>query len=115
MNVTSEMVGNINVIAVYGELDASNVNDFKNFVLPLLASPIKLIIDLSHTQFVDSSGLGAMISCQRHAAAAGGKLKLCCMSKPVRAAFELVRLQFIFDIKETREEAIHEFSEADKV
>lgn len=114
MNVTSEMVGNVNVIAVRGELDASNVNDFKRIVLPLLASPIKLLIDLSQTQFIDSSGLGAMISCQRHAAAAGGRVKLCCLSKQVQAAFELVRLHLIFDINPTREGALQAFAEGAK-
>lgn len=111
MDVTSEMVGNVNVIAVRGELDASNVNDFKHVVLPLLSSPVKLLIDLAQTQFVDSSGLGAMISCQRLAIAAGGRMKLCCMSKQVRAAFELVRLHRIFDIHPTREGALQAFAE----
>ena len=110
MEVTSELIGNVRIIAVHGELDASNVTHFKAGVLPLLASPIKLLIDLSETQFVDSSGLGAMISCQRHAVAAGGRMKLCGMSQQVRSAFELVRLHLLFDIHSTREEALKSFS-----
>lgn len=111
MEVTSEFIGNVRIISVHGELDASNVTHFKESVLPLLASPIKLLIDLSATQFIDSSGLGAMISCQRHAVAAGGRMKLCGMSPQVKSAFELVRLNLLFDIHSTREEAIKAFPE----
>lgn len=109
MEVTSELLGNVHIVAVHGELDASNVNDFKNIVLPMLSSPVKLLIDLSETGFVDSSGMGAMMACQRTAAASGGKVKLCCLSKQVRSAFELIRLNLVLDINETRDEAINKF------
>jgi len=36
-------------------------------------------------------------------------LKLCGMSKPVRAVFELVRMHRVFDIVATREEAVRAF------
>ena len=39
-----------------------------------------------------------------------GDLKLCGMSKQVRALFELVRMHRIFDIYGTREEAVHAFT-----
>ncbi|WP_221793376.1 STAS domain-containing protein [Aquisediminimonas sediminicola] len=110
MEVTSELVGNVHIVTLNGELDASNVNYFKEMVLPLLTSPIKLLIDLSGIRFIDSSGMGAMISCQRHAAAVGGRLKLCGLSPVVRAAFELLRLQAILDINNTREEALQSFA-----
>lgn len=115
MNVTSETIGNVHIVSVQGELDASNVNDFKSTVMPLLSSPVRLIIDLSETLFIDSSGLGAIISCQRHAAAAGGRIKLCGMSKQVQSAFELLRLHLIFDIVPTRAEALQAFAEGEKI
>jgi anti-sigma B factor antagonist len=67
------------------------------------------VIDLSRLRFVDSSGLGAFISCLRKLNAKGGDLKLCGMSKQVRAVFELVRMHRIFDIFGTREEALRAF------
>jgi len=41
--------------------------------------------------------------------ASGAELKLCGMSKPVRAVFELVRMHRIFDIYDTREQAVGAF------
>ena len=91
------------------ELDAGNSPDFKRDMAPVLQANTKLVLDLSRLRFVDSSGLGAILSCLRQLTAKKGDLKLCCMSKQVRAAFELVRMHRIFDITATKEEAIHAF------
>lgn len=91
------------------ELDASNAGELKRAMAPLWEANSKLVIDLGRVRFVDSSGLGAMLSCLRQLTAKGGDLKLCGMSKQVRATFELVRMHRIFDIFGTREEAAHAF------
>ena len=91
------------------ELDASNSGDLKRDMAPILERYSKLVIDMGRLRFVDSSGLGAMLSCLRRLSAKGGDLKLCGLSKPVRAAFELVRMHRIFDILATREDAVRAF------
>jgi len=91
------------------ELDASNTGEFKRAIAPLRQANSKLVLDLSRLSFVDSSGLGAMLSCLRQLSAKGGDLKLCGMSKQVRALFELVRMHRIFDIYGTKEEAVRAF------
>ena len=91
------------------ELDASNAGEFKRDIAPVLEANTKLVLDLSRLRFVDSSGLGALLSCLRQLSAKGGDLKLCGMSKQVRALFELVRMHRIFDIYGTREEAVKAF------
>jgi anti-sigma B factor antagonist len=91
------------------ELDASNAGDFKRDIAPVVQKNAKLVLDLSRLRFVDSSGLGAMLSCLRQLSAKNGDLKLCGMSKQVRALFELVRMHRIFEIYGTKEEAIHAF------
>jgi len=68
------------------------------------------VLDLSRLRFVDSSGLGALLSCLRQLTGRGGDLRLSGMSKPVRALFELVRMHRIFDIYPTKEEAIKAFT-----
>ena len=91
------------------ELDASNAGEFKRDVAPVLQANTKVVLDLSRLRFVDSSGLGAMLSCLRQLSAKSGDLKLCGMSKQVRALFELVRMHRIFDIYGTKEEAVKAF------
>jgi len=96
------------------ELDASNAGDFRRDIAPVLDAHMRLVLDLSRLRFVDSSGLGAFISCLRKLNAAGGDLKLCGMSKPVRAVFELVRMHRVFDIFDTPEQAVRAFDLAAK-
>ena len=110
MEIVFDKVGAVAVAAVpVEELDASNAGEFKRDVAPLLEANTKLVLDLSRLRFVDSSGLGAFISCLRKLNAKGGELKLCGMSKQVRAVFELVRMHRVFDICSTREEAVRAF------
>jgi len=110
MDITVEKIGEVAVAELpVQELDASNAAEFKRDIAPLLETHSKLVIDLGRLRFTDSSGLGVFISCLRKLNAKGGDLKLCRMSRQVRAVFELVRMHRIFDIFDTREEAIQAF------
>jgi anti-sigma B factor antagonist len=110
MDIAVENFGAVTIATLHqNELDAGNVQDFKRDIAPVLAENRNLILDLSRLRFVDSSGLGAMLSCLRQLNAAGGDLKLCGMSKAVRAVFELVRMHRVFDIYDTREQAVTAF------
>jgi len=89
-------------------LDAGNVKAFRDAILPVTASRDIVVIDMGRLNFVDSSGLGAFLSCLRGMNGKGGQLRLFGMTKPVRALFELVRMHRIFAIYESREEALEE-------
>lgn len=110
MDITVDHIDDVTVATVpVEELDASNSNEFKRDIAPVLQANTRLVLDLSRLRFVDSSGLGAMLSCLRQLTAKGGDLKLCSMSQQVRSLFELVRMHRIFDIHGTREEAMAAF------
>ena len=90
MDIVVQPVNGVAVATILVEdLDASNASDFKRDIAPTLDAYPQLVLDLSRLRFVDSSGLGALISCLRKLNAAGGDLKLCRLSPPVRAVFEL--------------------------
>jgi anti-sigma B factor antagonist len=94
-------------------LDASNTKTFKDDMQPVLEQYGRILLDLEALQFVDSSGLGAMLSCLRAMHDKGGHLALCGMSKPVRTLFELVRMYRIFDIYASRAEALSVMDQGD--
>lgn len=113
MEITIENLEGVAVgVVPVEELDASNAAEFKRDIAPVLAANTRLVLDLSQMRFIDSSGLGAMLSCLRQLTAKGGDLKLCGLSKQVRALFELVRMHRIFDIYPTREDAVKAFQTA---
>jgi anti-sigma B factor antagonist len=92
-------------------LDASTARAFKDTMKPLLTQDAKLVLDLSKVEFIDSSGLGALVSCLREAHVNGGEIKLFGLSKSARALFELVRMHRVFEVFNTSEEAIKSYEE----
>ncbi len=110
MEMSVEKIGDVAVVTPRAEhLDASVVEEFKRDIGPILETNRNVLLDMSELQFVDSAGLGAILSCLRRLSAAEGDLKLCGLSSPVRAVFEIARMHRIFDIANTREEGIQAF------
>lgn len=90
-------------------LDASTVNAFRDAVKPLLNDKAQIVLDLSKVEFIDSSGLGALVTCLRQAHALGGDIKLSGLGKSARALFELVRMHRVFEVFNSPEEAISSY------
>lgn len=68
-----------------------------------------VVIDLSLTEFVDSSFLGTLVAGLKKATLKSGDLKIVGLQAPVRAMFELTRLYRIFDIFESVEDGLNSF------
>jgi len=112
MELHSETVGDVIIARLpSGHLDAGTVGNFKTAVAPVLEKGMNVVFDLRAVDFIDSSGIGAIISCLRKLNTKGGDLKLCGLSKSVRSLFELVRMHRIFDIFETCDEAAVAFDQ----
>jgi len=94
------------VIMQEENLDAGNVKAFKEAMQPVMDGHKAVLVDMSRLNFVDSSGLGALLSCLRTMNNKDGQLKLFAMTKPVQALFELVRMHRIFAIYNSRDEAV---------
>lgn len=90
-------------------LDAAKAKDFRRLVSPVLEENDSLVIDLSAVDFIDSSGLGAILSCLRKLNSKGGDVKLAGASDRVRDIFELVRFNHLFDVYNTVDEALSSF------
>ena len=110
MQIDVEKAGEIAIVTLQAEhLDAGAADEFKRAMQPILDANAKVVFDMTPLQFVDSAGLGAILSCLRRLSAAGGDLKLCGMTKVVRATFEIARMHRIFDIFPGRAEAVQAF------
>jgi len=90
---------NISVVSVGCHLDYSFASTFKDEVLKLVKAGKKnLIIDLSGVNFVDSSGLGALVSVLRAITSEGGDICLCGLKPNIQTMLELTRLNRIFEV-----------------
>ena len=111
MEILVEKSEELALVKVNGKaLDASTTTDFKNKMGAVIEENSRVVLDVSLLEFLDSSGLGAILSCLRKLTAKGGDMKLFGMTKPVRVLFELVRMHRIIEVYNTREEAESAFS-----
>jgi anti-sigma B factor antagonist len=94
------------VVLPVDHLDATNVKTFRDAIQAVMEACEVVLIDMSGLNFVDSSGLGALLSCLRTMNTKRGQLRLFGMTKPVKALFELVRMHRIFAIYSSRDEAL---------
>lgn len=112
MQLDIEKIGEITVLTVPGaHLDAGNIKEYKQAIDPVLKTASRLVADLSKVDFVDSAGLGTLLSVLRQTTAAGGDFRLCGLTRPVRALFQLVRMHRVFGIYNDRAEALASFTE----
>src|SRR5512133_1488083 len=111
MNLKTEAHAEVMVIIVREErLDAHNSDDLKVEMNRLFESGTKnLVIDLKEVRFVDSSGLGALVSGFKNASTRQGSIKLCSLQAQVKSMFELTRLHRVFDIFQTIDEALESY------
>lgn len=113
MNLEQESAGDNTLIHINEDyLDASNAAAFKNALQGELSGKKRIVLDLQHVNFIDSSGLGALISILKRVTGDGGELKLYGMTREVRALFELVRMHRIFEVYNSRDEALSSFRRA---
>lgn len=69
----------------------------------------KLIIDLKGVTYLNSMGIGSLVSIYSMYSKDGGRVKLCGMGKGIQNMFVITKLVTIFEVEETREEAIRKF------
>jgi anti-sigma B factor antagonist len=111
MNLQTEIKNDIVIIYVKEErLDAHNSGELKIEVQKLFAGGKKnVLIDLKDVRFIDSSGLGALVSGFKNAITNQGNLKLSTLQSQVRSMFELTRLHRVFEIFASTSEALDNF------
>ena len=112
MEVTFGKKGTVGVMTLAGPLSAASVDSFRDQFLRWWdgAHDIRnVVMDLAKVEFMDSSGLGALIALLKRVADRGGDLKLCCIQKKVRLVFEITRAHRVFEILDTVDEAVAAF------
>lgn len=110
MDISIERVGEATIAVVQGDtIVAANREDFTCKMAPLLTAQARVVLDLSGVRFVDSSGIGTIVSSAKTLKSLRGSLRICGATSPVRALFEMVKLDRLVEIYENREQAIDSF------
>lgn len=109
MEFTHRTVNDVDVLELDGRFDAYEVPIFVEW---FEAHPDvqKVIINLSGVDFIDSSGLSALVKALKHCRQNNGDLYLCNPQQAVSTIFELTRFDKAFSIYTDEQNAIESFS-----
>ncbi|MDA0266420.1 MAG: STAS domain-containing protein [Cyanobacteria bacterium] len=107
------MDSRVKIIEPVGILDSTQADSFRQQVDDALADGAeKLLIDLTHISFVDSSGLGALVMVLKKVRAAQKEMFVCSINDQVRMLFELTSMDRVFEVLPDRSAFTAKYAEA---
>jgi len=108
VEITEGSSPSVKIVKLIGELDEVTMEDLKVRIDPLLEdqSNHQIVLDLEKLQFINSKGIGYLVSIRTHLAKDGRTLILAAASEPVMDVISLVGLTNIMPYYDTLEEAL---------
>lgn len=101
----------IDVLAVSGRLDLVSSSALKDMIRQRLSDRrVHIVLDMEKVHFINSSGLGALISALRDIRLSGGRLVLCRMAPYIEEIFNVTGLTRVFDCYATVPEALESYA-----
>ena len=112
VKLTSRQVGDVTVIDAAGRITlGEGASAFRTAVRDLVAKgQKKVLLNLSEISYIDSSGIGELVSGFTTVQNAGGQLKLVCLSKRVKDLLQITKLYTVFEAFEDETEAVRSFA-----
>lgn len=106
LSLTENLVGSQLVVGVRGEVDVHSAAQLRDQLFAALdAGNPTVIVDLSKLDFIDSTGLGALVAGRNHAAEVNATLRLVCASERLLKLFRITGLDTVFEIFPTLDTA----------
>lgn len=110
MEIKSKICGNVLICYVEGEIDHHTTDEFRNHIdYNMENNPLKhLVLDMSRLEFMDSSGIGALIGRYKKVSSLGGKMVIVNENKQVAKVFEISGIYDIIHSYSNLEQALKE-------
>ncbi len=110
MSLQVSKEGDVVVIEIEGQLIVSNRQELKQRVLDEAEGGArKIVVDFARTGYIDSAGLGVLVSLAKRLRELGGDIRLANLNDDLQTLFELTKLDTLFQISDTRERALESF------
>jgi len=95
------------IVDVNGDVDLSRSGEFQQSLLGVMdQKPERIIVNLTEVPYMDSSGVASLVKLLSRARRQQVGLRLAGLTDRVRSIFQITRLDGIFDIHATVEEAL---------
>ena len=102
--------GRVRITRLIGEVDLHSAAELSAKLNSVIASDPKVVLDLDEVGFLDSTGLGALVSARTNAVERGGDLVLVCTQQRLLKLFAITGLQNVFQFHESVAAAVSAFS-----
>lgn len=107
MEIKTKKIGKHTLVNLDGRLDITHSDEVEAKLLEDVQSGEgDIIINLEAISYISSSGIRIFVGMVRELEKQGRKLKLCCITPPVKKVFDVVELLDLFEVYETESEAI---------
>ncbi len=107
MSFSVRRVGSTVVVDIDGQLIVGNRHELKELVLEELEGGVRsFIVDFARTGYIDSSGLGVLVGLSKRVREVDGTLQLSSLGRDLMRLFELTKLDTLFTIRGSVEEAL---------
>ena len=112
VKLTSRHVGDVTVVDAAGRITlGEGASAFRDMIRELAAAGnTKLLLNLSEVSYIDSSGIGEMVSGYTNITNSGGQLKLVGLSKRIKDLLQITKLYTVFEAYDDEAEAVRSFS-----
>lgn len=105
INVRNE--SKVPVIDLTGELDAYTSARFREAMIDLIErGAVSIVVSMNEVEYIDSSGLGALVGGLKRASERSGKIAIVCNNPQVKKVFEITGLERVFPLYRGEDEAI---------
>ena len=94
------------IVAAPKEIDISNAGDLRSALLTAAAQSRIVVVDLSDTEYCDSSGLNVLVGALRRAQADGGEVRLVATQPAVLRILNVTGIGSLFRVRASLEEAL---------
>lgn len=106
--ISVDRIGEISAVRMPRRVDVTNTQAFVEAVRGQMADNRRtIVLDFSSTESIDSTALGATVQLFKSLRGQHGDLRLASVSDGVRRVFAITRLDRVFDIFETLDEAVN--------
>lgn len=112
VKLTTRQVGDVTVIDAAGRITlGEGASSFRDTVRELSSKgDKKILLNLSDVSYIDSSGIGEMVSGFTTVTNHGGQLKLLGLSKRVKDLLQITKLYTVFEVFDDEAAAVRSFT-----
>lgn len=112
VRLTSRQVGDVTVLDAAGRITlGEGASQFRDTIRELIAKGHKkILLNLSEVSYIDSSGIGELVSGFTTVTNGGGQLKLVGLSKRIKDLLQITKLYTVFDVYDDETDAVRSFT-----